>query len=61
MVCGSWLTEVASVADSICDHPEVRAADRGRGAPPARADRLVLTLNGQPLCLRLTFSGVRCR
>jgi CheY-specific phosphatase CheX len=55
MVCGSWLTRSCQSRRFDLHHPEVMrltAAD----APQAEPDRLVLTLNGQPVCLRLTFS-----
>jgi len=55
MVCGSWLTRSCQRRSFDLHHPEVvrlPVAD----APQAAADRLVLTLNGQPVSVRLIFS-----
>jgi CheY-specific phosphatase CheX len=55
MVCGSWLTRTCQSRRFDLHHPEVMRLTAAE-APQAGADRLVLTLNGQPVCLRLTFS-----
>jgi CheY-specific phosphatase CheX len=55
MVCGSWLTRSCQRRSFDLRHPEVVRLPVAEG-PEAASDRLVLTLNGQPACLRLIFS-----
>jgi CheY-specific phosphatase CheX len=55
IVCGSWLTRSCKSRRFDLHHPEVVRLTTAE-APQARADQLVLSLNGQPVCLRLTFS-----
>jgi len=55
MVCGSWLTRSCQRRSFDLHHPEVVRLPAAE-APQAEAHRLVLTLNGQPACVRLTFS-----
>ena len=55
MVCGSWLTRSCQRRRFDLRHPEVVRLSTSE-APQAAPDRLVATLNGQPVCLRLTFS-----
>ena len=54
MVCGSWLTRTCQTRRFDLHQPEVVRLTAAE-APQAEPDRLVLTLNGQPVCLRLTF------
>jgi len=55
MVCGSWLTRNCQRRRFDLRHPEVVRLTSD--APPrTEAALLVVTLNGQPACLRLTFS-----
>ena len=55
MVCGSWLTRSCQRRRFDLHHPEVVRVPAS-AAPEADAGLLVLTLNGQPACMRLTFS-----
>ena len=55
MVCGSWLTRSCQRRRFDLQHPAVVRLS-GADAPQATPDRLIVTLNGQPVCLRLTFS-----
>jgi CheY-specific phosphatase CheX len=55
MVCGSWLTRSCQSRRFDLHHPEVVRLTAAQ-APQAEPDRLVLAVNGQPVCVRLTFS-----
>ena len=54
MICGSWLTRSCQRRRFDLHHPVVTRLP-GPEAPQATPDRLVVTLNGQPVCLRLVF------
>ena len=55
MVCGSWLTRSCQRRRFDLQHPAVVRMSAADG-PRATPDQLVVTLNGQPVCLRLAFS-----
>jgi hypothetical protein len=54
MVCGSWLTRSCQRRSFDLHHPEVVRLPVAE--VPQAAGRVVLTLNGQPACVCLSFS-----
>jgi hypothetical protein len=56
MVCGSWLTRACQRRRFDLEHPVV-VRRQATDVRPGTSDDALLALNGQPLGLRLTFSG----
>ena len=56
MVCGLWLTRACERRRFDLEHPVV-ARHQNADVRPTTGDDALLALNGQPLRLRLTFSG----
>ena len=55
MACGSWLTRTCQRRNFDLQHPEVTRLEAG--AASAEPADLIVTLNGRPAIVRLTFEG----